>query len=457
MNSQQSLLIVDDDMNVLEVLEARLSSAGFRVHKAADAMNALGILKSQHVDLMISDMKMPGMNGMELFTEARVICPGLPVIFLTAYGTIPEAVCAVKAGAVDYLAKPFHGHDLLTKLREILDGVSLRVVQDDTSVEDDLLYKGKSSVMRELYDLVRRVAASNVNVLILGESGVGKERVARMIHQCGLRRDFPFIAVNCGSTPTGLLESELFGHLRGSFTHAIRDKKGLIEAADRGTLFLDEIGNISNEMQIRLLRFLEERKIRKIGDVKEIPVDCRVISATNSNLLEGIEAGNFREDLYYRLRVVTLKIPPLRERKEDIPLLAQEFVEGFCMSQKIPSVSLLPETIEWICNYPWPGNVRELKNALEAGIVLCKNGALDPSALHLTGLPAAPSKAVSPVNPFSLEESERNTILRALKQTGGIQKDAAKLLGISRRAIHYKIKKFGIKVSEIRSDVENQV
>jgi DNA-binding NtrC family response regulator len=455
LNSQQSLLIVDDDMNVLEVLEARLSSAGYTVHKASGANYALEILKSRHVDLMISDMKMPGMDGMELFTEARSVCPGLPVIFLTAYGTIPDAVRAVKAGAVDYLAKPFHGRDLLTKLREILDGVMLRVIQDQTPVEDEGLYKGKSPLMKELYYLVERVAASNVNVLILGESGVGKERVAQIIHQYGSRRDYPFIAVNCGSTPTGLLESELFGHLRGSFTHAIHDKKGLIEAADRGTLFLDEIGNISNEMQIRLLRFLEERKIRKIGDLKEIPVDCRVISATNSNLLESIEAGNFREDLYYRLRVVTLKIPPLRERKEDIPLLAQEFVDAFCTKQQISPVSLLPETIEWLCKYPWPGNVRELKNALEAGIVLCKNGTLNPSALHLTGLPEAPSSAASMVNPFSLEESERNTILRALKQTGGIQKDAAKLLGISRRAIHYKIKKFGIKVAEIRSGGED--
>jgi DNA-binding NtrC family response regulator len=299
--------------------------------------------------------------------------------------------------------------------------------------------------MKSLYDLIERVAASRVNVLILGESGVGKECVASMVHQLSPRKDSPFVVVDCGSTPTGLLESELFGHVKGSFTHAIRDKKGLIEMADQGTLFLDEIGNISPEMQVRLLRFLENRKIRRIGDVREIPVDCRVIAATNANLVEDIKAGRFREDLYYRLRVVTLKVPPLRERKADIPVLAQNFVEKFCEDHRIPPIRLAEETIEWLCNYPWAGNVRELKNALEAGVVLSRNGVLDAEALQLSGLPEAGSeKNISEDNSFSLEESERKAIVRALEQAGGVQKKAAKLLGISRRAINYKIKKFGI-------------
>lgn len=445
MNSKQSILIVDDDLNVLEVLDARLSSSGFRVLKATGARQALQVLKEERIDLIISDMKMPGMGGMELFNRIRSLRPGLPVIFLTAYGTIPDAVLAVKAGAVDYLAKPFDGRELVKKLQKILKDVSLKSCQEKAEPAQLDFDKLKSPLMKELYALIKKVAESTVNVLILGESGVGKERVARLIHNLGPRRDGPFVVVDCGATPTGLLESELFGHKKGAFTNAIRDKKGLIEAADQGALLLDEVGNVSREMQTRLLRFLEERKIRKIGDIREISVDCRVIAATHSDLVEDIEAGRFREDLYYRLRVVTLKIPPLRERKEDIPLLARHFVEAFCEKHGTPTINLQPQTIEWLCEYPWPGNVRELKNALEAGIVICDHyGELRPSDLYLTGLPESPHKA-SPEKPsLSLEESERNAILRALKKGGGVQKEAARLLGISRRAMHYKIKKYHI-------------
>ncbi|MEJ2639123.1 MAG: sigma-54 dependent transcriptional regulator, partial [Desulfosarcinaceae bacterium] len=309
------------------------------------------------------------------------------------------------------------------------------------------------------YEVVKKVARSNVNVLVLGESGVGKERVARMLHQMSPRRKKPFVVVDCGSTPAGLLESELFGHVRGSFTHAVSDKKGLIETADKGTLFLDEIGNISPEMQTRLLRFIEDRKIRKIGDLKEIPVDCRIVAATNADLSEDIKAGRFREDLYYRLRVVTLKIPNLKERREDIPILAEHFMNTYCRQYKMDPVELPPETLRWLGDYPWPGNVRELKNAIEAGIVLCRNGRLLPEDLHQTILPEPDqADAFEPESedeaPFSLEENERIAILRALKQTGGVQKDAAELLGISRRAIHYKIKKYDIDSQAIRAQTK---
>jgi len=448
--SQQSILVVDDDRHVLEVLEARLSSGGFQVLKAAGAPEALKIIKAQHVDLLISDMKMPGMGGMGLLTEVRSLRPGLPLIFLTAYGTIPDAVHAVKAGAVDYLAKPFDGRELLKKIRKILEGVSLHLTSDKDFDRIQDLDRVKSPVMRELYDLIKRVAASDVNVLILGESGVGKEHAANLIHQIGPRQYQPLVVVDCSATPAGLLESELFGHVKGSFTHAIRDKKGLIETADGGTLFLDEIGNVSLEMQTRLLRFLENRKIRRIGAVRETAIDCRIIAATNTDLLKDIKAGRFREDLYYRLRVFTLKIPLLRERKEDIPFLSQNFVEAFCKSHKVPMVKILPETVKWLCDYPWPGNVRELKNALEVAVVLCKEGVLRPGDLRMTGLPDLPSTALSDSESFSLQDSERDTIIRALKQAGGVQKSAAKLLGISRRAIHYKIKKFDIDSSALR-------
>ncbi len=454
MSSKQTILIVDDDLHVLEVLEARLLSSGYQVHKTTTAKDALVVLDKEPIDLMISDMKMPRMGGMELLTEARKRHPTLPVIFLTAYGTIPEAVTAVQSGAIDYLQKPFDGRELVDKLRGVINAGPTAKTSSPKNSQPDRLFMAKSPAMRKLYEIIEKVAGSNVNVLILGESGVGKERVARLIHQLGARKDEALVVVDCGATPATLLESELFGHVKGSFTHAIRDKKGLIEAADGGTLFLDEIGNISPEMQIRLLRFLEDRKIRRIGDIKEVPVDCRVIAATNSDLLEDIETGKFREDLYYRLRVVTIKIPNLNERKEDIPPLAQHFVRQFCKTHQTQDVELLKETINWLVRYPWPGNVRELKNALEAAVVLCKDGVLTPDDLQLAGLPEQPARPsgarVADEAPLSLEESERITIIRALKQAGGVQKDAAELLGISRRAIHYKIKKYGIDASEHR-------
>jgi len=450
--SQKSILVVDDDLHILEVLEARLSSAGFSVLKASGAHEALLILKDHPADLMISDMKMPDMGGVGLLTEVRSRVPGLPVIFLTAYGTIPDAVLAVKAGAVDYLTKPFDGRDLLKKIHDILDSASLPQKKHSAGQTGHI---GESPAMKELFDLIGRVGASDVSVLILGESGAGKEYVARLIHQSSPRNAQPFMVVDCGATPAGILESELFGHVRGAFTHAIRDKKGLIEMSDHGTLFLDEIGNISPEMQVRLLRFLEDRKIRRVGDVREIAIDCRVIAATNANLIEDIKAGRFREDLYYRLRVVTLNVPPLRKRKADIPVLAKNFIETFCRNHKIPQVKLPEKTVEWICNYPWPGNVRELRNALEGGVVLCKGGVLHPEDLRLSGLPGVEDADITGSNPFSLEESERNTILRALQESGGVQKGAAELLGISRRAINYKIKKFGINTSRTGTDEDN--
>ncbi|MEN6440137.1 MAG: sigma-54 dependent transcriptional regulator [Syntrophobacter sp.] len=451
MASKPTILVVDDDLNILAVLEARLSSIDYQVLTASGGEDALEILKTHPVDLMITDVKMPGMGGMDLFSAAQSARPGLPVMFLTAFGTIPDAVRALKAGAVDYLTKPFNGRELISKVQEVLKKTSGKLALDSLPPINDTLWGGKSPAMRELYDLIDRISRSDVNVLILGESGVGKERVARLLHQRGPRREQPFMVVDCGSTPSGLLESELFGHVRGAFTHAIKDKKGLIEAADKGTLFLDEIGNISQDMQVRLLRFLEERKIRRIGDIKEISVNCRVISATNSDLREEVEIGGFREDLYYRLRVVTLKIPPLRERKEDIPVLVRQFVESFCRSQNLPLVKVPPETLAWISEYQWPGNVRELKNALEAGVVLCREGILRKDDLQIPEAAQIKTAHTTGGDSLSLEESERNAILRALQQAGFVQKDAAQLLGISRRAIHYKIKKYGIEFAGKRS------
>jgi DNA-binding NtrC family response regulator len=445
---RQTVLVVDDDLHILEVLDARLTSSGFVVLKAAEAKQAMAMIKAHRVELMISDVKMPEMSGFNLFSEVRELYPDLPVIFLTAYGTIPDAVKALKAGVVEYFTKPFDGLELVKKVCEIL-----KVSSDKQSKKDGhspQLYQGDSLPMKELYEMVPRAANSDINILLLGESGVGKERLAHQIHELSPRKNENFVVVDCGSTPTTLLESELFGHVKGSFTHAVRDKIGLIETADRGTLFLDEIGNISPEMQVRLLRFLEDRKIRKIGDVREKLVDCRVIAATNENLVEEIKAGKFREDLYYRLRVVTFKIPPLRDRKEDIPALALHFVKEFSKNYPNKKITLLPETMQWMCKHSWPGNVREMKNTIEAAIVLCKDGQLHIKDLHLSELIDTLQTAGPGKDSFLLHDNEQNAIIRALQQSSGVQKEAAKLLGISRRAIHYKIKKYDIKPGDLR-------
>lgn len=444
MNNPKQILIVDDDLTLLEVVHARLTSAGFKVYKAANGKTALILMQKHSIDLLISDIKMPEMSGMELLDQTRTIYPYLPVIFLTAHGTISGAVDAVKAGALDYLTKPFNGQDLITMINNIL-GKGGKVEQEQIDATGFIW--GVSRAMAEVKGLLQKVAGSNANVLILGESGVGKECIAKLLHNFSTRLNGPYMVVDCGSTPPGILESELFGHLKGSFTHAINDKKGLIESADGGTLFLDEVGNISPEMQSRLLRFLEERTIRQVGAVKEKTVDCRVIAATNSDLKQDVDDGEFRQDLYYRLKVVTIVIPPLRQRIEDIPELARFFVNDYTSSNHLPPIDLPDETIEWLQSLDWPGNVRELKNSLETGSILCKDNVILPGDLQLEDTPQTSSKHS---DNFSIEESEKEAIIRALKQTKGVKKDAAELLGISRRAIQYKSKKYELDASEFK-------
>lgn len=452
-SSSQSVLVVDDDPNVLEVLDARLSSCGLTVYKADGGRKALQILKTRRIDLVVSDVKMPEMDGMELLSEIIRTQPGLPVIFLTAYANVPDAVRAVKSGAVDYVEKPFDGKALTEKIRQMLQEFqgAAAAGQTEPAAQGKFAEAVESQSMKNLQGLVRKVARSSVNVLILGESGVGKERIAKQIHRLGPRREKPFVVVDCGATPAGLLESELFGHVKGSFTHAVSDKEGLIETADTGTLFLDEIGNISHEMQIRLLRFIEDRTIRRIGGLKGTPVDCRIVAATNADLGEAIKTGQFREDLFFRLRVVTLTIPPLRERKADIPLLVAHFTRQFCQQHHQEPVTVPEDTMDWLCAHSWPGNVRELKNAIEGGIVLCKDNVLRADDFHMAGIEKDECGPQPDESCLSLEASEKNTIIRALEQTGGVQKEAAEVLGISRRAIHYKIKKYGIDAGSIKA------
>ncbi len=435
-----SILIVDDDPSILEVLDARLTASDFRVTKAKDAASAARILREDTIDLLVSDIKMPRKSGMELFSEIRQTLPDLPVIFLTAYGTIPDAVEAMKQGAVDYISKPFDGRTLIKKINTALAARPAAPLQPDAFDGD--YYWGKSPAMTALFDMVTKVSATIVNVLILGESGVGKECIARYIHQNSQRVKNPYVIVDCGSTPAGILESELFGHLKGAFTHAVKDKQGLIQTADSGTLFLDEIGNISHDMQCRLLRFLEDGKIRQVGAVKEKKVDCRVLAATNADLPDAIEEGTFRQDLYYRIKGITLTIPSLRERQEDIPALSQFFMDKYTRAHGIEKTRISAAAMKVLMEHPWPGNIRELKHTVEAGTVLCRDHIIEPWDLQIEAI--RESAAMVSGDEFSIEDSEKSTIIRALKKSRGVQKNAADLLGISKRAIHYKVKKYEI-------------
>ncbi|HRF89757.1 MAG TPA: sigma-54 dependent transcriptional regulator [Desulfobacter postgatei] len=447
MTAAHKILIVDDDPSILEVLDARLSASNFKVLKAKDAAGAEQILREHKgIDLLVSDIKMPGKSGIELFTDIRKFLPNLPVIFLTAYGTIPDAVDAMKIGAADYISKPFDGLELIKKINTMMALRGTGVGAGPMPLVESGFYWGKSSAMKHLYTMVKKVAVTQVNVLILGESGVGKECIAGCIHRNSPRKTQPYMVVDCGSTPAGILESELFGHLKGSFTHAVKDKIGLMQAADSGTLFLDEIGNISHDMQCRLLRFLEDKKIRQVGAVKEISVDCRVIAATNADLFQAIEEGSFRQDLYYRLKGITLTIPPLRERKEDIYPLASFFADRYGQAQGIERLRISDAAIKVLEEHSWPGNIRELKNTIETGAVLCQNQTIEPWDLQIETIRenAVLTSDLRDSQAFSIEQSEKDTIIRALKKSRGVQKDAADLLGISKRAIHYKVRKYDI-------------
>ena len=439
MNGERTILVVDDDPGLSQVLYDLLVGSGYTVMLAGDGEEALLKLEGGHVDLVISDDMMPGMSGRELLWECVRRWPGLPVIILTGYGTVPKAVAAVKDGAVDYLLKPFDGQELLGKIASILVASDGRSWAKEGNLLTEELWGGKSPSMQRLYKLIERVAPTEATILLLGESGTGKEKIAGLLHRLSQRSRGPFVVVDCGSTPSTLLESELFGHVKGSFTNAYKDKKGLVAEAHGGTLFLDEIGNISQEMQLRLLRFLQERKIRRVGEVSESAVNCRVIAATNADLAELVRSGEFREDLYYRLKVITIQVPPLRDRKADIPILAERFLQLF--AEGGPVSRLDAEVAEAILEYSWPGNVRELRNMLEAAVILSSD-----DIIHMEDMQFEDTELDTPLpdNLLSLEGSERQVVINALERSSWVVKDAAELLGVSRRTMHYKIKKFQI-------------
>jgi len=450
MRKRTKILIVDDESIVRESLSDWLGSVGYDVEVAESGENALQIIRQKKIKIMVADLVMPGMNGIELMKEAKKIIPTISTVIITAHATIQTAITAIREGAHDYIEKPFCPEKvelLIEKLVEhqdlIEENISLR-----QKIKDRFLFEGiiaKSPKMLKIIELVKTVAPTNATVLITGETGTGKEVVARAIHHQSKRRNKPFIATSCAALPESLLESELFGHEKGSFTGAVERKKGKFEAGDKGTLFLDEIGEINANTQIHLLRALEEKKITRIGSNEEIAVDVRVIAATNKNLRNMVLQENFREDLYYRLKVVTINLPPLKERKEDILPLAEHFLKKYASENNKDIINLSPGVIEFMLNYTWPGNVRELENMIEHGVILTKSNSVTMAEL--------PQDIIypMPLEEKTIEAVTRNHILNVLEETKGNITKAANILGIRRMTLYNKLKKYECTVNNLDS------
>ncbi|WP_449246887.1 sigma-54-dependent transcriptional regulator [Desulfarculus baarsii] len=445
------ILVVDDEKNYLVVLEALLRGEGYDVRTADNGQAALRLADEDEPDLVITDMKMPRMSGIELIQALRVDHPDLPVIVMTAYGTVENAVEAMKLGATDYIIKPFENRELLLTTEKTLRMRRLmtqnRLLREELAGYGEII--GQSKPMRQVFALVDKVADAKATVLITGESGTGKELIARALHSRSSRAEEPFVAVNCMAITETLLESELFGHERGSFTGATERRKGRFELAHRGTLFLDEIGEISPTTQVKLLRVLQERTFERVGGNQPIAVDVRIVAATNRDLGAMVKKGAFREDLFYRLNVVRLDMPPLRERTDDLPLLVAHFVKKYAaeVGRQPPTVSA--EAMQALYRHPWPGNVRELENALERAVILA-GGEITASDLPLEMQGGRGEKSVGPELPEGMsindavEDLEKRMIQRALGEAGGVAAHAAAALGLTKSNLAYKMKKYGL-------------
>jgi DNA-binding NtrC family response regulator len=450
MSKKTKILIVDDESIVRESLSDWLDGVGYDVKVAESGEDALRILQQQEIKIMLADLVMPGMNGIELMKKAKKIVPGISAIIITAHATIQSAIVAIREGAHDYVEKPFCPEKielLIEKLVEhqnlIEENISLR-----KKIKDRFQFQGiiaKSPKMLKIIELIKTVAPTNATVLIMGETGTGKEVVARAFHHQSLRRKKPFIVTSCAALPESLLESELFGHEKGSFTGAIERKKGKFEAGDQGTIFLDEIGEINANTQIHLLRALEEKKITRIGSNEEIAVDVRIITATNKDLRNMVLQGQFREDLYYRLKVVAINLPSLKERREDILPLAEHFLKKYAEENNKDIINLSPEVIEFMLNYSWPGNVRELENMIEHGVILSKSNAITLSEL--------PQDIIHPIaaEEKTIEAVTKNHILNVLEETKGNISKAADILGVQRMTLYNKLKKYNFTVKLLDS------
>ena len=452
------LLVVDDERSMRELLSIVLRREGYDVTLAENGRAAIEHLERGRFDLLISDIKMPDMTGVDVLRGAKRLDPDILGIMITAFASADTAIEAMRLGAHDYLSKPFDVDELKMKVRNALEQRQLR--------QENVLLKralgsthqfanivGRSDKMLAIFKLIEQIARTDSTVLVTGESGTGKEWVARAIHFYSLRRDRPFVALNCGALPETLLESELFGHMKGAFTGASANKKGLIEAAEKGTLFLDEIGEMTPMMQVKLLRVLQERKFRRLGGVEELEGSMRVIAATNQDLTKMVAEGRFREDLFYRINVIPIPLPPLREREEDIPLLAEHFLTKYRDQMGKDIHGLSQETMELLDAYEWPGNIRELENVIERAVALEKSQTILPESLpehiarRVAKIPA--TAGLLPESGFNLEEHveglEKEYITQALVRAGGVQVKAAELLGMSFRSFRYYAKKYNLK------------
>jgi two-component system, NtrC family, response regulator PilR len=447
--TKPAVLVVDDEPDLCELLSITLQRMDLNPRTAGNVASARKMLTAEQFDLCLTDMQLPDGDGLDLVRWMQQHSPSVPVAVITAHGNMETAVRALKLGAFDFVSKPV---DLAVLRKLVASAIKLSApLESDTSIFGPRLL-GTSQAMHDLRELITRVARSQAPVHISGESGTGKELVAKLIHESGPRSDGPFIPVNCGAIPSELMESELFGHKRGSFTGAVSDKKGLIQSAEGGTLFLDEIADLPLHMQVKLLRVIQEKAVRPVGEQLEVGVDVRVLSATHRNLSQLVAEGKFREDLFYRVNVIELRVPSLRDRPEDVPELAESILKRLCRRMKTASSVLSKDALAALEAYAFPGNVRELENILERAITLTTSGEISASDIQLRASPApAPPSPSTSVNAAStaplgdhLEDIEREAIVKALEQTRYNKTAAAKVLGMSFRALRYRIKKLGI-------------
>jgi two-component system, NtrC family, response regulator PilR len=456
------ILVTDDERSMRELLAIVLKREGYDVVLAENGQQGVAAIERGGIDLVVSDIKLPDMSGVDVLRTAKAADAGLPTIMMTAFASTETAVEAMRLGACDYLIKPFDVDELKIKVREKLETRQLR--QENVLLKRTLNQPhamggmiGRSPSMLAVFDLIESVARTTSTVLVTGESGTGKELVARALHFQSLRRDRPFVAVNCGALPETLLESELFGHMRGAFTGAEATKKGLVEIAEGGTIFLDEIGEMTPMMQVKVLRVLQERRFRRVGGLDEIEADIRVVAATNQDLPRVVSEGRFREDLYYRVNVIPIQLPPLRERREDIPLIAEHFLAKYRHQMSKPLVAISGEAMTLLGHYDWPGNIRELENVIERAVALERTPAILPESLPAqvrtgaTGRPGSGGEDVVslPESGFDLEQHvqgvERRYLAQALERAGGVQVRAAELLGMSFRSFRYYAKKYNLR------------
>jgi len=464
---QETILLVDDEPHILELLSVALEDEKYRILKAKNGKEALIQFKKEKPCLVLLDIRMPDVDGLEVLRQIKESNQTSSVIMMSAYGAMETVLEAIKRGAYDYLTKPVDLEKVKVLVRRALEAQKL--AEEVTSLRSKVKEKyqlenivGKHPKMFEVYKMIGRVMDNKATVLIFGGTGTGKEVVARAIHFNGPLKDEPFVAVDCASLPSDLLESELFGHEKGAFTGAVAQKIGKFELANKGTLFLDEIGNLTLATQVKLLRFMQEKRIERVGGTKSIELDVRIITATNLDLEKAVKEGSFREDLYYRLNVITIPLPPLRERRDDIPLLVEHFLQKYRSESKRKTKYVLPETMDLLMRYDWPGNVRELENVIERATVIGKSEAILiedlPLGIQKQKVVSGPGLEISPEKvPFEqrVENFEKRLIVDALEKTNWIQTKAAQLLGTSRSIMKYKMKKYSIKRDEGRRE-ENE-